>query len=284
MPKRKRKNKFNFYDFKRLFIITAWCLFIIVLLFLIGRFFVMGRVKAHDSAEAAQYRNQLEKVVLPQGTCDTTIEYRGFTVHFNSRRHIPNCVVYELTASESEGNIPRYDSFERDSSVTGCANPWDYTRSGYDRGHMAPAGDLKWDALAMRESFKMTNVCPQSKRLNDGAWNRLEEKVREWARRDSALMVITGPVMSDNMKTIGEMHVAVPERFFKVILAPYAHPMRAIAFIYDNRPCGGSLKKFAVSVDEAERLTHIDFFSALPDDVEDRVESSTNIEIWLQPK
>ena len=126
----------------------------------------------------------------------------------------------------------------------------------------------------------MTNICPQKAALNSGGWNKLEDKVRDWARRDSAIVVATGPVLSAGMKTIGESRVAVPEHFYKVVFAPYATPRRAIAFLYPNGSSKGAISKYAVTVDEVERLTGIDFFSALDDDEEAEVESRINLLQW----
>ena len=210
------------------------------------------------------------------------VHYKGYTSHFNKQWHIPNCVVYEITDKEARGKRERSGNFERDDKVAGCPNWWDYRDSGYDRGHMAPAGDMKWDEQAMDETFYLTNICPQDNSLNAGFWNDLELKVREWARRDKSLIVVTGPIVGTNPSTIGQdMDIAVPEGFFKVVLAPKCNPMRAIAFICPNRACGGSLKSYAVSVDEVEKRTGMNFFNALPDDVENNIEAKCNLYQWL---
>ena len=85
-------------------------------------------------------------------------------------------MAWTLTARQAQGTAPRYDKFQADPKVRGAkAYPSDYTRSGYDRGHMAPAGDMKWSETAMQESFYMSNVCPQNRNLNRGDWKDLEE-------------------------------------------------------------------------------------------------------------
>ena len=265
---------------KRRFTATLWGALLAVVLFYVGRYVATDVYSAEmarrDSVEIAR----LEEVKFPASTDNMKVVYRGFTVYFNSRYHIPNCVIYELTGQEAEGKFPRYKNFLTDEQVAGCANPWDYTHSGYTRGHMAPAADMKWDREAMKESFYMTNICPQKAALNSGGWNKLEDKVRDWARRDSAIVVATGPVLSAGMKTIGESRVAVPEHFYKVVFAPYATPRRAIAFLYPNGSSKGAISKYAVTVDEVERFTGIDFFSALDDDEEAEVESRINLLQW----
>ncbi len=222
--------------------------------------------------------DSLQQLVLD--SCQR-IDYKGFTVYFDSAARLPRCVIYELTAAETLGDEPRGKGFADDPAVSGCPDPKDYAGCGMDRGHMAPAGDMKWSAQAMSESFLMTNICPQDKSLNEGGWNRLEEKAREWARRDSALIIAAGPIIEHDLpRTRGG--VAMPRRFYKVILAHHARPLRAIAFIYPNSTSNGPLRQYAVSVDSVERLTGIDFFGALPDDQEDRLERSCSLASFLQ--
>lgn len=98
----------------------------------------------------------------------------------------------------------------------------DYTHSGYDRGHMAPAADMKWNETAMEESFLLSNICPQIPELNRGRWKELEEQIREWVQRDSALLITCGPIVSTPRKTIGRHEIVVPTRFFKVVAVPYS--------------------------------------------------------------
>lgn len=237
--------------------------------------------RGHDGAP---HRERIEGdfgyVKTMPGTAETMLNYTGMTISFNPGLHIPNWVSWELTRDEAAGEEPRADKFSRDYDVAGCADPSDYRNSGYDRGHMAPAADMKWDALAMKESFYMTNVCPQAKSLNTGAWKKLEEKCRQWAVRDSALVIVCGPVPSAPREYIGDNRVAVPERFFKVILAPYANPPRGIGFIMPNSRVEGGMQRAAVSIDEVERLTGHDFFSELPDSIEAAVESDCRFNYW----
>ncbi len=223
--------------------------------------------------------SELMKVKTLESLSEKFIVYKGFNVSFNPHLHIPNYVVYELTRSEAKGDETRAKSFACDENVEGCAQPSDYTRSGYDRGHMAPAGDMKWNYDAMHESFFMTNVCPQKRALNGGGWKRLEEKVRAWVDRDSALIIITGPITEPDMPRIGG-EVAVPPRFFKVVLAPYADPMRGIAFLYKHEGGLKDIEKQVVSIDSVERATGFDFFCALPDSIENKIEKESNYKTW----
>ena len=157
----------------------------------------------------------------------------------------------------------------------------DYARSGYDRGHMAPAADMTWDKDAMKESFYFSNMTPQAPSLNRGIWKNLEDKSREWARRDSAICIITGPIVRKNSEKIGKRNVVVPSHFFKVIFSPYSKNPQAIGFIFKNEGSLKTLSEFAVSVDSIEKVTGIDFLHILPDTMEDRVERSYNLKYWF---
>lgn len=226
----------------------------------------------------------LEEVTTNSEMPEWLIRYQGFTVSFNSETHQPNWVAWELLASETDGETAREKSsgFAADPNAPGCARPADYTRSGYDRGHMAPAGDMKWSAPTMNQSFLMTNICPQAGELNRGTWKKLEEKCRQKAVADSAVVIVCGPVFDKDKprRTIGETGVAVPDGFFKVILSPYTDPPAAIGFVMPNGPVPGGMQEHAVSVDSVERLTGHDFFHALPDDIENKVEAQCDFSRW----
>lgn len=168
-----------------------------------------------------------------------------------------------------------------DPDVPGCATLNDYRKSGYTRGHMAPAADMKWSAEAIKASNYLTNICPQTAAMNSGAWSTLEDNCRAWARRDSAIVIVTGPVLSDRMPLhIGKSRVPVPERFFKVVLAPYADPPRGIGFIMPNAKVQGGVQSHAVSIDEVEAVTGMDFFHALPDELEAAAERENSYPRW----
>lgn len=208
------------------------------------------------------------------------IDYEYFTVNFNPKLHIPNWVGWELTRQEISGNEKR-GSFQTDESVKGCAQSSDYTKSGYDRGHMVPAADMKWNPTAMDRCFYMTNICPQAHTLNGGAWKKLEEKCRIWADADSSIVIICGPILNpDPDEFIGDSKVAVPKSFFKVIYSPNAKPPRGIGFIMPNGKVPGGLQNAAVTIDEVEAQTGFDFFYELPDDVENQIESECRFHFW----
>lgn len=250
----------------------------------ISSYYMLARDKESRSVGSIE-AVELQKVVTNPALEEEIVEYAGMTVSFNPRLHIPNWVAWELTADEAAGEEPRSDKFMNDERVAGCPDTWDYSYSGYDRGHMAPAGDMKWDSGAMKETFYLTNICPQAPELNRGAWKRLEEKCRAKAFADSAVIVICGPVLTDDISEfIGDSRVAVPKRFFKVVLSPFKQEPEAIGFIMPNGHVDGGMQAAAVSVDSVESVTGHDFFSALPDDIEKRLESKSYFNRWSHIK
>lgn len=228
---------------------------------------------------------ELDKVGMAKGIPSVVKEYEGFTVDFNPENKTPNYVAWILHGQETEGTTARSNNFWTDSEVEGCPDTRDYSRSGYDRGHMCPAGEQKWSYEAMNHSFVMANICPQKHELNTGAWKTLEDKERIWAKRDSAIVIVAGPIYdASDKETIGRNKVRVPSAFFKVLLAPYADPMRAIGFVYPNMKCDGNMQAYAVSVDDVEKMTGLDFFAALPDEIENDIEAVVSFKDWNSNK
>ena len=206
----------------------------------------------------------------------------GYVVSYNPETHIPNWVAWQLTESHTTGPYKRKGiEFQEDNEAEGVkVNTFDYSRSGYDRGHMCPSGDNKWDKTAQEQSFLMTNICPQDHNLNVGDWNEMENQCRKWAKRYGQIYIVAGPILyRQKHKTIGTARVVVPEAFFKVVLCMAGTP-KAIGFIYKN--VGGNRPKdyYVNTIDEVERITGIDFFSALPDDIEKKVEAESNLGDW----
>lgn len=235
--------------------------------------------------DAATEAERLMAVEMPDSVESVFKQYDGFILSFNPQHKVPNYVSWELTGEEAVANAAsRSDAgFNPDVSVDSSPTLDDYRNSGFDRGHMCPAGDMKWDVQAMRDCFLLTNMCPQAHALNNGAWKSLEESCRNWAVRDSAIIIVCGPVLTDKIvRTIGDGEVTVPERFFKVILAPYANPPRAIGFVMPNGTVRGGYQNTATTVDDVEAITGFDFFSALPDELESKIESTADVRAWFK--
>ena len=206
----------------------------------------------------------------------------GYTVSYNKDIRLPNWVAWHLTADRLVGSAKRpQKAFHEDMDVAEPrATDWDYYNSRYDRGHMCPAGDNKWSKVAMLESFLFTNICPQNGNLNRGDWNELENMCRKWAKEYGDIYVVCGPILySGKHKTIGKNKVVVPEAFFKVVLC-MANTPKAIGFIYKNAAGNRPKGDYVNTVDEVERITGIDFFPALPDKVENKIEAVANTGDW----
>lgn len=218
-----------------------------------------------------------------KASSEQIIEHKGYTVSYNSDYCLANWVAYELTLKEVKSNIAdRSNKFVRDPKVKGAsAENGDYTRTGYDRGHLAPAGDMKWSEQAMRESFYLSNITPQKPGLNRGVWKDLEEQCRMWAADNGKLLIATGPVLSPDLKRLGKNRVAIPKKFYKVICMIENNHYESVGFIFDNKDYDRvSLRSMMCPVDLVEDLVDIDFFYNLPDSIEEEMESHVNTNAW----
>ena len=227
------------------------------------------------------------KYELPQlqsSQPEKVVEHLGYTVSFNTNWFIPNWVAYELTAEEVQGVEPRGNNFMPDPDIWESPSTDDYKNSGYDRGHMAPAADMKWSKQAMTESFYTSNICPQNHNLNGGDWKDLEEHVRSMATKYDHIYIACGPVVPFKPQTIGQYsfskRIAIPDAFFKVILRQKGDTWSAIGFIMPNQAGHKALKNYVMSVEDVEMIADIDFFVALPDSIEDKIESTYNLRDW----
>lgn len=240
-------------------------------------------IRSPEEAESSPYDNL--KLGVP-GMADAVIDRRGYAFGYSEEFEQPRWVAYRLTDDEVRNRkTERTDDFRIDPYIpTGSARQEDYAKSGFDRGHLAPAADLGWSAKTMSESFYFSNMTPQSPDFNRGIWRKLEEKVRDWAVDYGELYVITGPVPARSGRTIGDNKVAVPPACYKVIYAPKAKPPAMIGFVLPNARSSRRLDEFAVPVDAVEALTGLDFFSKLNEPEQGRLESAVNPGRWkLQP-
>ncbi len=211
-----------------------------------------------------------------------TVKHRtAYTVSYNHDTRQPNWVAWVLTKEHASGKVQRTD-FEDDTEMPAPrGDKSDYYNSGFDRGHMCPAGDNKWSEKAMRECFLMTNMCPQNHSLNAGVWNTIEQQCRTWAKKYGKVYIVCGPIyLNSQHRKLGKNKVVVPDAFFKVILRTGSNP-QAIGFVCRNQSQKGKKKTdFVNSVDEVERITGFDFFSKLPDNIEKKVEAKADLSQW----
>ena len=212
------------------------------------------------------------------------IEHEGFSLLFDTKTMCPRWVAWELTAEETRGKVSRGGvDFKEDTNVPKeyQVASWDYNGGAYGRGHMCPAGDMKWSKEAMQDCHYMTNICPQNAELNKVWWEHLERACRSWARQDGSIQIVCGPVFSENPKHFGKKHrMAVPKGFWKVVLSQKKGREKAIGFYYTNDDAPQPMEDAVRSVDDIERMTGFDFFSSLPDSQEDRLEAMTALRVW----
>jgi endonuclease G len=211
--------------------------------------------------------------------------YTGFTLCYRDAYEVSEWAAYAMTREKLEVVTKRDDSFQSDPHITTrSARPDDYRSSGFDRGHLAPAGDMRWSIQAMRDSFYMSNMCPQTPRLNLGVWLHLESAVRRFTEKYGTVLVATGPILDappDAFDAIGfSCRIVVPRYFYKVLAAYVDNHLQTIGFIIDNASPTGDYRAYAVTVDEVEARTGLDFFAALPDDEEDAAEGVFDVTFW----
>lgn len=235
-----------------------------------------GDVRTDEVAEG------IELPALRPSSGEQILKRTAYTASYDKTTRLPNWVAWHLTAEHVDGKYTRKGiKFRADTDVPEPrATDSDYYNSGYDRGHMCPSADCKWSEEVQLESFLFTNACPQNHGLNAGDWNEMEQQCRRWAKEYGSIYIVSGPVLyKGNHKKIGSNKVVVPEAFFKVVLCMEGTP-KAIGFIYKNEAGNRPKSSYVNTVDEVERITGLDFFAALPDDIETRVEAVAELEDW----
>ncbi|MDO4497240.1 MAG: DNA/RNA non-specific endonuclease [Bacteroidales bacterium] len=233
-------------------------------------------------------KNATKRYELPAyRASENFIEHTGYALQYNRETHNPDWVAWELTYGEANANnVKRVNDFKGDPMVPQKhrVEAYHYKKSGYDRGHMCPAGDMKWSAKAMSDCFYMTNMCPQNTELNQRWWEHLESACRRWAKQDGVIYICCGPIYKANRKkkTFGtqSVRVRVPDGFFKVVLSLREGKEKAIGFLYSNDDSRQPMNEAAVPVDSVEKVTGFDFFPQLDDKLERRLEAECNLKLW----
>lgn len=222
---------------------------------------------------------------IPAAPSGRLVQHGAYVSSYNLETLIPDWVAYELTAEETGGDLKRGGiEFRMDPGLKGVRQAMreDYAGSGWTKGHLMPAADAAFNSTAMGETFYFTNICPQDETLNAGDWQYLEKRVRQWAKRYGSVWVVTGPIVGDNRYgTIGERDVVVPDAFYKALLIRKKNgSYSAIAFVMDNDDERYYLKDCYLNINDLESLTGFDFFPALDDKIEEKVESTVRLSDW----
>ncbi len=229
----------------------------------------------------AEVKINTNEYFLPTSTTGQVVHHEGYSLSYSEPHEQAEWVAYELKKSHLSNADFKRPYFEVDNAVkTGAAHWRNYKKSGYDRGHLCPAGDRKYSQSAHDETFLTSNISPQKHDFNAGIWNRLEQKTRYWASKYDGVFVVSGGVLKGNMKTIGEERVAVPNQFYKVLIDNNNGKTKVIAFLMPHQESDQPLYKFVTSVDTIENLTGINFFSELDDALEDKLEASSDYKGW----
>lgn len=268
---------------------TLLPLLLLVLLFVVQRYLdspdeASESTPAQTAEAAPQSDGDVSLPVAPPCSTDILIEHEGFCLLFDVETMCARWVAWELTAEETRGNVSREGvDFKEDETVPKECRvvSSDYNGGHYGRGHLCPAGDMKWSQQAMQDCHYMTNICPQTAELNKNWWEHLERACRQWARQEGSVYIVCGPIFSATPKRFGKKHrMAVPQAFYKVVLSLRKGGEKALGFYYANDDSRQPMEEAVRSVDEIERLTGIDFFSSLPDEQEDRLEAMTDLRAW----
>jgi endonuclease G len=239
-----------------------------------------GNVFAQQMFQSGNGR--IEFLEIPEiAPNEEVIYHTGYSLLYNETYEQATWVAYELTKEETAKRFDRNNKFIPDPTVkTGTASDQDYAGSGYDKGHLAPAADMEWSAAAMEESFYYSNMSPQEPGFNRGIWKKLEELVRMWAIENNSIYIVTGPVLTKDLPVIGPDRIAVPGYFYKVILDYNEPGIKGIGFIIPNTSSGKPLQSYSVTIDSVEKLTRIDFFPLLPDEQENEIEGTLDLNAW----
>ncbi|MBF8150324.1 DNA/RNA non-specific endonuclease [Winogradskyella sp. F6397] len=258
---------------------------IIAVIIVIGiysyEYFLDVEEKAEIVKDGKTVKENTNEYFLPTSTTNQVIYHQNYSLSYSEPHEQAEWVAYELKASHLSYTNHKRPYFEIDKAVkTGAAHWRNYKNSGYDRGHLCPAADRRFTKSAHDETFLTSNISPQEHQFNAGVWNRLEQKVRYWAKKNDGVFVVTGGVLEDNLKGIGDESVSVPNQFYKVILDNTNGKIKMLAFLMDHKKSDLPLYKFVVSVDEVETLTGIDFFPELEDSIENRLEASSSYKSW----
>ena len=219
--------------------------------------------------------------MIPTSTTGVIVYHDNFALSYNESYEQAEWVFYELKEENvNKGNFKRPYFISDPKVKTKSADYRNYKNSGYDRGHLCPAGDMNFSKEAFDDTFYTSNISPQKNDFNSGVWNRLEQKTRYWSQKYNDIYVVTGGILSDDLKTIGSEKVSVPKYFYKILMDETDGEYNMIAFLVPHENSKRPLYEFVVSVDEIEKMTGIDFFPILPDAIENELEKSSDYKSW----
>jgi endonuclease G len=216
---------------------------------------------------------------LPFPIAENQVLVRPFyTLSYNKEHAQADWVAYKMFPFPDSLSVKRKDAFRPDPLIEGgSATLGDYKKSGYDRGHLAPAKALSFSKESMSESFYMSNMSPQVPMFNRGIWRFLEAQVYSWSKESDSLYVVTGPVLNDPLGTIGDNEVSIPHSYYKTIVRFKDGNISGIGFLLKNEKSPQSFFDFVTSIDSVEQATGIDFYAQFPEELQNRIEANKEV-------
>jgi endonuclease G len=235
----------------------------------------------YSESERSNTNSTFPSGYLPSTTTGDIVQHSHFSLSYNERYEQAEWVAYVLQKEHLTYDDRKRPYFIEDPYVSTKSADWrNYKGSGYDRGHLVPAGDRRFTKQAYDETFYTSNISPQDREFNAGLWNRLEKQTRIWAKRYKTLYVITGGVLVSGLEEIGDEDVAVPDYFYKVIAKENGGDLEVLAFLMKGEEQNKPLQKFVVPLDRIEELTGIDFFYELNKKTQATIEHEVVLKNW----
>jgi endonuclease G len=236
---------------------------------------------------ATSVTNEHLKYGIP-GTCSTcqTLFREGYVACNDTSKKVPLWVAYHLTKEYLSAGTEKRANYkflpDPDLAPDERAENKDYSKTGYDKGHMCPAADQSRNATTMKECFYLSNMCPQWPKLNRHPWEQLEAKIRSLAVKYSEIWVYVGPIFEKDTATkafkpekeLGHDNIWVPWGFYKIVVFQDKGQLTALAFQYKNQDETNDIPAHEVTIDEVQQETDLDFLSNLPENEQKGIEET----------
>ena len=256
-----------------------------------------------DPEKPSGYASMLEIPALKGGSMNQFIthttkrngkDYPTYSLEYSYKYKHSYWIAYRFD-NTTGGNVGRNEAYKPDPELPSqyAAKHNDYTNSGYTRGHLCSSSDRQYSKEANQQTFYMSNISPQSGNgfnQSGSAWNTGEDKVQAWgyniSRSTDTLYVVKGGTIGEGMiKGYIKNEIAIPKYFFMAVLFRSGDNYKAIGFYMPHEnlkddPDKKDPKKYLMSIDALEQETGIDFFHNLPDNIENTVEATYNVNDW----
>ena len=235
----------------------------------------------YSNPQSKGAQTNIPDYVLPSSTTGQLVSHEHYMLSYSEAHEQAEWVAYMLKKNHLTYDDRKRPYFIEDPKVKTKSADWrNYKGSGYDRGHLCPAGDRRFSEYAYNETFYTSNISPQDRDFNAGVWNRLEKQVRQWAKHHDEVFVLTGGILEQGLEEIGEEDVAVPRHYYKIIARGKKDNLKVLGFLIEGRESSKPLKSFLVPVDSIEKYTGIDFFQKMPEAQEHILEAKVRSSGW----